>query len=69
MSKNTQELLQWHEKLSHIGFQTLQTLASKLLIPRKLAKCTIPVCSSCQYGQAKRQSLYERDFNPIGGAK
>ena len=51
----TEELLKYHQKMGHISFRKLQILASEGALPKHLAKCDIPICSSCMYAKmAKR---------------
>ena len=49
------ELLRWHHRLNHIPMRKVQTMAKWGLLPRRLEKCSIPVCTSCMFGKAIRQ--------------
>jgi hypothetical protein len=51
----TTELLLWHYKYSHIGFAKLQEMAKQGILPRRLAKCNVPVCSACMYAKATKR--------------
>ena len=44
-------LLQYHQNFGHISFYKLQTIAKQGVLPSKLAKCLIPLCSACLGGQ------------------
>ena len=48
------EFLRYHQKFNHCSPKRMQLLARSGVIPRRLAKCPIPVCSSCMYGKATR---------------
>jgi hypothetical protein len=49
------DLLRWHHRLNHITMRKVQTMAEWGLLPRQLAKCKIPVCTSCMFGKAIRK--------------
>ena len=51
----TSELLRIHHALGHLSMKKLQTMAKQGIIPRRLAKCQVPLCSSCLYGKATRR--------------
>ena len=51
----TSELLRIHHALGHLSMRKLQTMAKQGIIPRRLAKCQVPLCSSCLYGKATRR--------------
>jgi GAG-pre-integrase domain len=53
--KHENELLAYHERLGHIPFKYIQTASLDGLIPRRLAKCNIPICPSCIYGKLSRK--------------
>ena len=51
----TEELLKYHQKMGHISFAKLQIMAKEGALPKHLAKCEIPICTSCMYAKmAKR---------------
>ena len=63
MNKGQKELLLWHQKLGHIGFQHLQQLMrstkkrpNPCIVPKVDAAkdCEPPLCAACQFGQQKR---------------
>ena len=45
----------FHHRFNHISFHKLQHMARRGIIPKKLAKCHIPLCSACLYGKATRR--------------
>ena len=49
------EFLRYHHKFNHCSPKRMQLLARSGVIPRRLSKCPIPVCSSCLYGKATRR--------------
>jgi hypothetical protein len=49
------EFLCWHHKLKHMSAAKMQSMAKRGLLPKKLAKCQIPTCTSCLYGKATRR--------------
>ena len=57
MTKETPstELLKLHQALGHLSMRKLQTMATKGIVPRRLAKCQLPLCGSCMYGKATRR--------------
>ncbi|KAI2513038.1 hypothetical protein MHU86_1329 [Fragilaria crotonensis] len=53
--KPAAEFLRWHHKLNHMSGAKMQSMAKSGLLPRKLATCQIPTCTSCLYGKATRR--------------
>jgi hypothetical protein len=51
------EFLRWHHKLNHMSAAKMQGMARQGLLPKKLAKCQVPTCTSCLYGRATRRPL------------
>jgi hypothetical protein len=49
------EFLRWHHKLNHMSAAKMQAMARQGLLPKKLAKCPVPTCTSCLYGRATRR--------------
>ena len=64
-----QELMHYHEKLSHLPFHRLMQLADKNIIPRCLNKLrnNAPLCISCQFGQVHKRPWRSKGkrSNPI----
>ena len=50
------ELLMAHHRFQHISFSNLQEMASQGILPRSLAHCKIPSCSTCLYGKATKRA-------------
>ena len=51
----TAELLKIHHDFGHPSFKKLQEMAKLGVLPHRLAKCNVPVCSACQYAKATRR--------------
>ena len=52
----TSEIMLWHNRLGHIPFSRLQTMAKTGLLPRRLSDCRLPKCASCIYGKMTRRA-------------
>ena len=50
------ELLMAHHRFQHISFSKLQEMAHQGILPRRLAQCKIPSCSTCLYGKATKRA-------------
>jgi GAG-pre-integrase domain len=55
----THELLRWHYKLGHESFRHLQWMAKYGILPRRVAPCRVPQCTTCYYGKASRRRWRE----------
>ena len=49
------ELLRLHYNFGHTPFSKLQQMAKRGVLPSRLAKCYIPICSACQYAKATKR--------------
>ena len=49
------EFLRWHHRLGHLSPVKIQSLARYGILPKRLAKCDVPLCTSCLYGKATRR--------------
>ena len=49
------ELLRYHYDFGHLPFPKLQQMAKDGQLPRRLAKCHVPVCSACGYAKATKR--------------
>ena len=49
------QLLMAHYQYGHTPMRKLQTMAAQGILPKRLAKCRIPVCSACLYAKATRK--------------
>jgi GAG-pre-integrase domain len=52
------ELLQWHERLSHMPLRRIQQLAVDGILPRRLARCKCLLCPACVYGKMTRRKWW-----------
>lgn len=57
LSQSQRLLLKWNHRLCHRSMKNLQKLSKQGLLPKEIANCDIPVCSSCEYGKAKKQPV------------
>ena len=70
LTDHQSELLKLHYKYGHVSFKFLKYMAQQGLIPRRLAHCEAPRCSSCLYGkQTKRPWRSKAKPTRIGGRK
>jgi hypothetical protein len=54
------EMLRYHQKFGHTPFKKLQEMAKLGIIPKKLANCPVPTCSSCLYAKATKRKWRSR---------
>jgi hypothetical protein len=57
------ELLQYHHRFGHILFKKLQEMAKIGTLPKRLAKCPVPACSTCMYAKAIKRKWQSRTAN------
>ena len=50
-----QEFLNIHVRLGHISPKRIQKMAKLGIIPAKLQRCRVPICTSCMYGKATKK--------------
>jgi hypothetical protein len=50
-----QEFLKWHHKLGHLAPKKMQLMADQGVLPKKFAKCQVPLCTACLFGKATRR--------------
>jgi hypothetical protein len=48
-------LLRYHHRMGHVPMYKLQEMAKQGVLPSRLAKCHIPLCTACAYGKATRK--------------
>ena len=48
-------ILRYHRKFGHISFSRLQEMANAGVIPKRLKKCRIPMCSACMYANTTKR--------------
>jgi hypothetical protein len=49
------EFLRYHQKFNHISPKRIQMMAKQRIIPYRLSKCPIPICTACLYGKATKR--------------
>ena len=64
------ELLCWHFRLCHQGFDSLQQLLrtghlGNSPLTHATAKCDIPTCSACEFAKAKRRPTSTQQLHPV----
>ena len=69
LSVGQKELLKWHFKLGHIGFDWLQWLARRKLLPYKIANVEKPLCASCRFGAGHRIPVGAEKHEVLSSAK
>jgi GAG-pre-integrase domain len=52
--------LLWHYRLGHLPFSTIKRRAKRGELPKKLANCPDPLCTSCIYGQMTQRAWRTR---------
>jgi hypothetical protein len=62
-SNRSAEFLQWHHRLGHLSPKKMQLMARQGLLPKFLADCRVPLCTSCMYGKATRRRWRNKGFN------
>ena len=50
-----QELLRYHQRFGHVSFAKLRNMAKQNILPRHLANCHVPACTTCMYAKAIRR--------------
>jgi GAG-pre-integrase domain len=50
-----EELMKWHQRLSHMPMSRIQKLALSGTLPNRIAKCRRPLCPACAYGKMTRR--------------
>ena len=63
------ELMRWHQALGHVSMTKLQRMAEHGILPKRLAKCEVPMCTSCLYGKAVRRSWRNKPKKVQTGGK
>jgi hypothetical protein len=57
------KMLRNHHKFGHVSFPKLQEMAKMGIIPKRLAKCPVPTCSTCLYAKAIRRKWRGKTAN------
>ena len=58
LTPGQKDLLKWHQRLGHLGFQWIQWLARQGHLGKSgitMAACDAPLCAACQLGRAKKR--------------
>jgi hypothetical protein len=64
--RNTQKLLQYHQRMAHMPFKYIRSAAKQGRLPSRLANCEIPICPSCLYGKMSRRPWRNKSsYHPI----
>jgi len=50
------EFLQWHHRLGHLSPNKIRIMAKNGVLPKRLSKCAVPMCTSCLYGKATKRA-------------
>ena len=56
LTRNTQNLLKWHERLGHMNFKYIQQLSIQGFLPSNISSCQHPICPSYQFGKAHKRA-------------
>jgi hypothetical protein len=48
------DLLRYHHRTGHVSMVKLQEMARQGMIPKRLATCSVPICTACAYGKATK---------------
>ena len=56
----TAELLRLHYSFGHTPFAKMQEMAKRGALPKRLARCNVPVCSACAYAKATKRKWRPR---------
>ena len=65
LSRNQEQLLEWHRRLGHLDFRCVQDLARARHLPSNIANCPIPKCADCQLGKQTRRSAHGKPGSVI----
>ena len=49
------DFLRWHQKLGHISPKKIKIMAEYSILPKRLAICRIPMCTTCMFGKATKK--------------
>jgi len=62
-------LLHWHNKLGHIDFRIVQSMAGSRGILSDIKSCPIPICPSCINGNQHKRPRFKSDLRPVPSGK
>jgi hypothetical protein len=49
------EFLRWHQRLGHISPKKIKIMAEYRILPKRLATCHVPMCTTCMFGKATKK--------------
>jgi transposase InsO family protein len=49
------EFLRYQQKFNHVSPKRIQMMAKQRILPFRLSKCPVPVCTACLYGKATKR--------------
>jgi hypothetical protein len=55
LDSTSAEFLRYHQKFNHVSPKRIQMMAKQRILPFRLSKCPIPVCTACLYGKATKR--------------
>ena len=47
--------LPWHQRLGHISPKKIKIMAECDILPKRLATCCVPMCTTCMFGKAMKK--------------
>jgi GAG-pre-integrase domain len=59
------EFLRYHHRFGHASPARLQRMAKLGIIPKRLAKCPVPVCTACLHGKATKTKWRHKTANNV----
>ena len=59
-TNTAKEMLRLHHTFGHCSFRKLQQMATIGILPSRLRKCPIPVCSACEYAKATKRKWRDK---------
>jgi Reverse transcriptase (RNA-dependent DNA polymerase) len=62
------EFLRYHQKFNHVSPKRIQLMAKQRILPFRLSKCPIPVCTACLYGKATKRNWRSKHSNNMNAA-
>jgi Reverse transcriptase (RNA-dependent DNA polymerase) len=57
------EFLRYHQKFNHVSPKRIQMMAQQRILPFRLSKCPVPVCTACLYGKATKRKWRSKHAN------
>ena len=60
-SNDSIEFLHHHQRFGHISPKKIVQMAKNGVLPAKLAKCKVPICTACLYGKAIKRGYKSKE--------